>query len=133
MAKKFTNTGGNKASGLFDSKVTAKQKADTLLKQKQELNQLDKQWRKLNLISKEWEVLADKKKKGQKIDEDRLKALQDEYGSVDKLDKIISTLGDKYNTLNINYNSLVTHYVLVAMETSMKNFTYFFIYTLKFY
>lgn len=85
---------------MASSKKSKKDIADEISLQRQKLAELDKEWLALQKISKEWDRLAQKKQSGKKYDEERLKALEDEYGNIDKLDKKVNSLGDRYNKLS---------------------------------
>jgi hypothetical protein len=67
---------------------------------KQQQAQIGKEFDELAKLQNEWDKLLDRKKKGLKIDEDRLKFLEKEHGSYNRLAKVVDGLSDKFNNYN---------------------------------
>lgn len=67
---------------------------------KQQQAQTGKEFDELAKIQAEWDKILEKKRKGQKYDEERLKFLKEEYKNYSELEKKINGLADSYNGYN---------------------------------
>jgi len=67
---------------------------------KQQQAQTGKEFDELAKIQAEWDKILEKKRKGQKYDEERLKFLKEEYKNYSALEKKVNGLSDSYNSFN---------------------------------
>ena len=61
---------------------------------------LDAEFKSLAPIANEWAKILEKKKAGRKFDEERLKQLEEEYKSYNRLSNKVDKIGDSFNDLN---------------------------------
>ena len=69
---------------------------------KQDQAALGKEFDSLSKLQNEWDKLLDKKSKGKKFDEERLKQLEKEFGTYNKLAGKVDRIADTFNSLNKN-------------------------------
>ena len=69
---------------------------------KQDQAALGKEFDSLSKLQNEWDKLLAKKAKGQKFDEERLKYLEKEFGTYNKLAGRVNKIADTFNDLNKN-------------------------------
>ena len=69
---------------------------------KQDQAALGKEFDSLSKLQNEWDKLLDKKSKGKKFDEERLKQLEKEFGTYNKLAGKVNKIADTFNDLNKN-------------------------------